>query len=112
MTKELRLLAPWQKTLKIVHSANREPKVVDIQAAQGATLMPTTHKTYYVKDCLGEIRPIVAKAYVVPVLKYDLLSVNGLNKCRYAVYYHTDPEESGVNAVINKKIDKSKSFPL
>ena len=46
-----------------------KPKVVDIQTAQGATLMSTTHlclKTYYVRDRLGEIRPIVVKAYVVP----------------------------------------------
>ena len=44
-------------------------KVVDIQTAQGASLMSTTHhclKTYYVRDRLGEIRPIVVKAYVVP----------------------------------------------
>ena len=32
-------------------------------------------QTYFVKDRLGEIRPIIVKAYVVPVLKYDLLSV-------------------------------------
>ena len=54
-----------------------KPKVVDIQTAQGATLMPTTHpghclKMYCVRDRLGEIRPIVVKAYVVPGLKYEL----------------------------------------
>ncbi len=77
--------------------------------------MSTTHlclKTYYVGDRLGEIRPIVVKAYVVPGLKYDLLSVKGLNKCGYAVFHHPDPEESGVYAVINKKTDKAKSFPF
>jgi hypothetical protein len=42
---------------------------------------------------LGEIRPIAVKAYVVPGLKYDLLSVRGLNKCGYAVFHHPDPEE-------------------
>ena len=52
-----------------------KPKVVDIQTAhwaQGATLMSTTHlclKTYYVRDRLGEIRPIVMKAFVAPGLK-------------------------------------------
>ena len=61
---------------------------------------------------MREIRPIVVKAYVVPGLKYDLLSVKGLNKCGYAVYHQPDPEESGVYAVINKKIDKAKSFPF
>ncbi len=53
-------------------------KVVEIQTAQGATIMSTTHlclKTYYVRDRLGEIRPIVVKAYVVPGLKYALISV-------------------------------------
>ncbi len=65
-----------------------QPEVVDIQTAQGATLMSTTHlclKTCYVRDRLGEIRPIVVNTYFVPVLKYDLLSVKGLNKCGYAV---------------------------
>ena len=44
-------------------------KVVEIQTAHGATIMRTTHlcyKTYFVKDRLGEIRPIIVKAYVVP----------------------------------------------
>ena len=57
-----------------------KPKVAEIQTAQGATIMSTTHlclKTYYVRDRSGEIRPIVVKAYVVPGLKYDLLSVKG-----------------------------------
>ncbi len=51
-------------------------KVVEIQTVQGATIMSTIHlclKTYYVRDWLEEIRPSVAKAYVVPGLKYDLL---------------------------------------
>ena len=54
---------------------------------------------------------MVVKAYVVAGLKYDLLSVKGLNKCGYAVYHHPDPEESGVYAIINKNIDKANSFP-
>ena len=77
--------------------------------------MSTTHlclKTYYVRDRLGEIRPIVVKAYVVPGLKCDLLSVKGPNKCGYAVYHHPDPEESGVFALINNKMDNAKSFPF
>ena len=90
-----------------------KPKVVDIQAAHGATIMRTTRlcfKTYFVKDRLGEIRPIIVKAYVVPGLKYDLLSVKGLNRAGYAVSHHPDPEQSGAYAVINNKIEKSKSF--
>ena len=90
-----------------------QQKVVEIQTAHGATIMRTTHlcfKTYFVKDRLGEIRPIIVKAYVVPGLKYDLLSVKGLNRAGYAVNHHPDPEQSGVYAVINNKIDKSKSF--
>ena len=77
--------------------------------------MFTTHlclKTYYVRDRLGEIRPIVVKAYVVPGLKYDLLSVKGLNKCGYDVYHHPDPEELGVFALTNHKMNKTKSFPF
>ena len=42
--------------------------------------------------------------------EYDLLSVKGLNRAGYAVSHHPDPEQSGVYAVINNKIDKSKSF--
>ena len=55
-----------------------QTKGVRIQTAHGATIMRTTHlchKTYFVKDRLGEIRPIIVKAYVVPGLKYDLPSV-------------------------------------
>ena len=77
--------------------------------------MSTTHrclKTYYVRDRLGEIRPIVVKAYVVPGLKHDLLSVKGLNQSGYRVIHDEDEEESGVFAVINKKINKSRSFPF
>ncbi len=77
--------------------------------------MSTTHrclKTYYVRDRLGEIRPIVVKEYVVPGLKHNLLSVKGLNQSGYRVIHDADEEESGVFAVINKKIHKAKSFPL
>ncbi len=79
---------------------------MDIQTAQGATIMSTTRsclKTYYVRDRLGEIRPIDVKAYVVPGLKYHILSVKGLNKCGYDVFHHPDPEEYVVYAVIKKK---------
>ena len=48
----------------------------------------------------------------MPGLKHDLLSVKGLNKAGYAVNHHPDPEQSGVYAVRNNKIDKSKSFPF
>jgi hypothetical protein len=92
-----------------------KPKVVVIQTAHGTTIMNSTHlcyKTYYVCDRLGEIRPIIVKAYVVPGLKHDLLSVKGLNKAGYSVYHHPDPEKSGVYAVVNNKIDRSKSFPF
>jgi hypothetical protein len=88
-----------------------QQKVVDIQTAHGGILMSTTHrclKTYYVRDRFGEIRPIVVKAYVVPGLKNDLLSVKGLNQSGYRVIHDEDEEESGVFAVINKKIDFSR----
>ena len=55
---------------------------------------------------------IVVKVYVVPGLEYDLSSVKGLNKCGYAAYHHPDPEESGVFALTNNKMDKAKSFPF
>jgi hypothetical protein len=77
--------------------------------------MSTAHrclKTYYVRDRLGEIRPIVVKAYVLPGLKQDLLSVKELNQYGFRVIHDEDEEESGVFAVINKKIDKSRSFPF
>ena len=60
---------------------------------------------------MGEIRPIVVEAYVVPGLKYALLLVKGLNKCGYAVC-HPDSEESGVFVLINNKMHKAKSFPF
>jgi hypothetical protein len=78
-------------------------------------MMNSTHvcyKTYYVCDRLGEVQLIIVKAYMVPGLKHDLLSVKGFNKAGYAVNHHPDPEQSGVHAVINNKIDKSISFPF
>ena len=87
----------------------------EVQTGHGATIMRTTRlcdKTYFVCDRLGEIRPIIVKAYVIPGLKDDLLSVKRLNQAGYAVSHHSDPEQSGVYAVINNKIDKSKSFPF
>jgi hypothetical protein len=47
-----------------------------------------------------------------------LLSVTKLTHCTiacktgYSVHHHPDPEQSVVYAVINDKIDKSKSFPF
>jgi hypothetical protein len=92
-------------------------KVVDIQTAHGATLMSTTHrclKTYYIRDRLGKIRPssFVVLAYVIPGLIHDLLSFKELNQSGYRVIHDADEEESGVFAVINKKIDESSSFPF
>ncbi len=43
-----------------------KPKVVVIQTAYGTTMMKSTHlcyEIYYVCDRLGEIRPIIVKAY-------------------------------------------------
>jgi hypothetical protein len=79
-------------------------KVVEIQTAHGGTQMSATHrclKTYNVRDRLGKIRPFVVKAYVVPGLKHDLLSVKGLNQPGCRVIHDEDEEESGVFAVIN-----------
>ncbi len=70
-----------------------QQKVVDIQTAHGGMQMSITHgclKTYYVRDRLGEIRPIIVKAYVVPGLKHDLLSVKGLNQSGYRVVHDED----------------------
>ncbi len=92
-----------------------KPKVAVMQTAQRSTMMNSTHlcyKTYYVCDRLGEVRLIIVKGYVVPGLKHDLLPVKGLNKAGYAVNHHPYPEQSGVYAVINNKIDKYKSFPF
>ena len=60
---------------KLENCTQCNPKVLDIQTAQGATLVSTTRlclKTYYVRVQLVEISPIVVKAYVVPGLKYNL----------------------------------------
>jgi hypothetical protein len=40
------------------------------------------------------------------------MAVEGLNQSGYRVIHDEDGEESGVFAVINKEIDKSKSFPV
>jgi hypothetical protein len=87
--------------------------VAAIQTAGGATYIYTTHiclKTYFVGDQTGTIRPIVVKAYIVPALRHDLLSVKGLDKSGYRVIHDEDDMESGVYAVINRKIDAAKSF--
>ncbi len=70
------------------------------------------YRTYYVCDRLGIVRLIIVKAYVVPGLKHNLLSVKGLKRAGYEVNHHSCPEQSGVYAVINNNIDKSKSFPF
>ncbi len=74
-----------------------QQKVVEIQTAHGGTQVSTTHcclKTYNVRDRLGEIRPIVLKAYVDPGLKHGLLSDKGLNQSGYRVIHDEDEEES------------------
>ncbi len=89
------------------------PKVAAIQTAGGATSIHTTHiclKTYFVRDRTGTIRPIVVKAYIIPALRHDLLSVKGLNESGYHVIHDEDDMESGEYAVINRKIDIAKSF--
>ena len=88
-------------------------RVIPIQTAQGGTVMLTTHvclKTYYVRDRTGELRPFTTKTYIVKNLKHDLLSGKALNKAGYRVIYDQDPEESGVYAVLDGKICKSRSF--
>jgi hypothetical protein len=52
------------------------------------------------------------KAYIVPALRHDLLSVKGLNKSGYHVIHDEDEMDSGVHAVINRKIDTPKSFAV
>ena len=77
--------------------------------------MYTTHvciKTYFVRDRTGELRPITTKTYIVKNLKHDLLSVKGLNKAGYRIVMDEDAEESGVYAVEDGKVCKSKSFPF
>jgi len=77
--------------------------------------MTTTHvclKTYYARDRTGELRPITTKTYIVKDLKHDLLSGKMLNKAGYRIILDEDPEESGIFAVNDGKICKSKSFPF
>ncbi len=97
-------------TLPFENCTQIRPKVAAIQTAGGATSIYTTHiclKIYFVRDRTGTIRPIVVKAYIVPALQHDLLSVKGLNKSGYRVIHDEDDMESGVYAVI---IDIAKSF--
>ncbi len=66
--------------------------------------MTTTHtcmKTYYVKSRTDEIRPLTTKAYIVPSLRADLISVKSLNRQGYRVVHDPDPEESGIYPIFN-----------
>ena len=77
--------------------------------------MTTTHvclKTFYARDHTGELRPITTKTCIVKNLKHDPLSGKMLNKAGYGIILHEDPQESGIFAVNEGKICKSKSFPL
>ena len=90
-----------------------DQKVVPIQTASGATAIYTSHvciKTYFAIDRRGSLRPITEKAYIVPGLRYDLLSAKALNKAGYRLIHDEDKHESGIYAVINKEINPSRSF--
>jgi len=67
---------------------------------------------HYARDRIGELKPITTKTYFVKNLKHDLLSGKMLNKAGYRVILDEDPEESGIFAVNEGKICKSKSFPF
>jgi hypothetical protein len=63
--------------------ADCQPKTVEIKTAEGGVVMTTTHvcmKTYYVKSRTGETRPLTTKAFIVPSLRSDLISVKSLNR--------------------------------
>jgi hypothetical protein len=73
--------------------------------------MATTHeamKTFYIRTRTEEFRGITTKRIITLGLRHDLLSV--LNRQGYWVIQPPDPDESGINPVINGQIDKSKSF--
>ncbi len=53
---------------------------------------------------------LLRKGFITLGLRHDLLSVKALNCQGYCVIHHPDPDESGINPVINGQIDKSKSF--
>ncbi len=77
--------------------------------------MSTTHrclKTYYVRDRLGDIRPIVVKAYVIPGLKHDLLSVKGLNQARYRVIHDEDERNPEYLLSSTRRLIKPNLFHL
>jgi hypothetical protein len=86
---------------------------VAIQTAGGTSSIYTTHiclKTCFVRDRTGTIRPLVVNVCIVPALRHDLLSVKGLNKSEYRAIHDEDEMESGIYAVINRKIDTAKSI--
>jgi hypothetical protein len=71
-----------------------QPKTVEIKTAEGGVVMTTTHvcmKTYYVKSRTGDIRPITTKAFIVPSLRSDLISVKFFNRQGYRVVHDPDP---------------------
>jgi hypothetical protein len=54
----------------------------------------------------------VTKAYIVPLLRTDLVPVKSLNCQGFRVIHDEDPEESGIFLEFIGEIDKSKSFAL
>jgi hypothetical protein len=97
----------------LMNCSDVQERVVSIQTAQAGTVMLTSHvclKTYYVRERTGELRPITTKTYIVKGPKRDLLSGKALNRAGYRIILDEDPEESGVYAVNDGKICKSKSF--
>jgi hypothetical protein len=82
--------------------------MLKIKTAEGGVVMATIlvcMKTFYVKFRTGEVRLIVSKTYIIPSLKSDLLSVKILNCQGYRFINDADPEDSGIFAVIDRKID-------
>jgi hypothetical protein len=73
--------------------------------AEGGVVIATTHvcmKKYYVKLRTEEIRPPVTKAYMVPSLRNDLISVKSLHhQGYYTVIHDADPEVYGTQCILH-----------
>jgi hypothetical protein len=53
---------------------------------------------------------LTTKAFIVPSLRSDLISVKSVSHQGYRVVHDPDPEESGIYPIFSGIKDKSKSF--
>ncbi len=80
-----------------------QPTVNAIQTASDTTAIYTSHvcsKTYIARDKTEVPQPTMVKEYIVIGIRYDLLSVKGLNEAGYRVIHDKEEHKPSKYAVI------------